>query len=104
MAVSARVVDEGLDLARIDADIVQRAPVERLQDENGGFVLWLELPKPVNTRALFDAALAEGICFAPGDVFSAAGRYRNCLRLSCAHPWNARIAKGVATLGALASA
>ncbi len=70
----------------------------------GGFVLWLELPKPIDTRALFDAALAEGICFAPGDVFSAAGRYRNCLRVSCAHPWNARIAKGVATLGALASA
>jgi DNA-binding transcriptional MocR family regulator len=70
----------------------------------GGFVLWLELPKPADTRELFNAALAEGICFAPGDVFSASGRYRNCLRLSCAHPWNARIEKGVATLGALASA
>jgi len=70
----------------------------------GGFVLWLELPEAVDTRALFDAALAEGICFAPGDVFSASGRYRNCLRLSCGHPWNARIETGVARLGALASA
>jgi DNA-binding transcriptional MocR family regulator len=70
----------------------------------GGFVLWLELPEAVDTRALFDAALAEDICFAPGDVFSASGRYRNCLRLSCGHPWNARIETGVARLGALASA
>ena len=69
----------------------------------GGFVLWLELPRPLNSRELFGLALERGICFAPGDVFSASGRYRNCLRLSCAHRWSARIEKGVATLGALAS-
>ncbi len=69
----------------------------------GGFVLWLELPRPLDSRALFDAALEIGICFAPGDVFSASGRYRNCLRLSCGHPFDARIEKGVMTLGALAS-
>jgi DNA-binding transcriptional MocR family regulator len=69
----------------------------------GGFVLWLELPRPLKSRELFGQALEEGICFAPGDVFSASGRYRNCLRLSCGHPWNARIEKGVTTLGALAS-
>ena len=79
-------------------------PGTRVTRPAGGFVLWLELPKPADTRELFDAALSQGICFAPGDVFSASGRYRNCLRLSCAHPWNARIEKGVATLGALASA
>jgi DNA-binding transcriptional MocR family regulator len=70
----------------------------------GGFVLWLELPRPFNSRELFDQALAKGICFAPGDVFSAGGRYRNCLRLSCAHPWSARIEQGVETLGAMAAA
>lgn len=70
----------------------------------GGFVLWLELPRPFDSRTLFTAALEKGICFAPGDVFSASGRYRNCLRLSCASPWNARLEAGVATLGALAAA
>jgi DNA-binding transcriptional MocR family regulator len=79
-------------------------PGTRVTRPAGGFVLWLELPKPADTRELLSAALAEGICFAPGDVFSASGRYRNCLRLSCAHPWSARIEKGIATLGALASA
>jgi DNA-binding transcriptional MocR family regulator len=70
----------------------------------GGFVLWLELPRPFDSRVLFRAALEKGICFAPGDVFSASGRYHNCLRLSCASPWIARIETGLATLGALASA
>jgi DNA-binding transcriptional MocR family regulator len=70
----------------------------------GGFVLWLELPRPLNSFDLFRQALDKGICFAPGDVFSPSGRYRNCLRLSCGHPWDAWIEKGVTTLGALASA
>jgi DNA-binding transcriptional MocR family regulator len=69
----------------------------------GGFVLWLELPRPVRSRELFQKALESGICFVPGEVFSAGGRYHNCLRLSCGHPFDARIENGVATLGALAS-
>jgi DNA-binding transcriptional MocR family regulator len=71
---------------------------------SGGFVLWLELSSGVNTRALFDAALQEGICFAPGDVFSTSGQYSNCLRLSCAQPWDLRIERGVKRLGELAGA
>ena len=70
----------------------------------GGFVLWLELPRPFDSRQLFAEALETGICFAPGDVFSASGRYRHCLRLSCASPWDANIEVGLATLGALVAA
>jgi DNA-binding transcriptional MocR family regulator len=68
----------------------------------GGFVLWLELPKPLKSRELFDEALQHGICFAPGDVFSASNRYSNCLRLSCGYKWDRRMEKAVMTLGALA--
>ena len=70
----------------------------------GGFVLWLELPKPLRTAALFNEALKNGICFVPGDVFSVSGRYGHCLRLSCGHGWNDRIEKGVMKLGKLACA
>jgi DNA-binding transcriptional MocR family regulator len=70
----------------------------------GGFVLWVELRRPLKSLELFHKALEKGICFVPGDVFSASGRYHNCLRISCGHPWNARIERGIATLGALASA
>jgi DNA-binding transcriptional MocR family regulator len=68
----------------------------------GGFVLWLELPNRLDSRALFDEALEQGICFAPGDVFSAGRRFRNCLRLSAGHVWNDRVEQGVRRLGRLA--
>jgi len=70
----------------------------------GGFVLWVELPKPIDGHTLFDEALQHGICFAPGNAFSASGRYGHFLRLSCGHSWDRRIEAGVTTLGALASA
>jgi len=68
----------------------------------GGFVLWLELPKKFDSRSLFDKALKQGICFAPGDVFSASRRFRNCLRLSVGSGWSDRIEDGVRRLGQLA--
>ena len=68
----------------------------------GGFVLWLELPKAFDSRALFDEALEQGLCFAPGDVFSASRRYRHCLRLSAGHEWSERLERGVRRLGLLA--
>ncbi len=40
----------------------------------GGFVLWLELPPSFDSRALYSQALAEGVCFAPRDIFSASDR------------------------------
>jgi DNA-binding transcriptional MocR family regulator len=70
----------------------------------GGFVLWLELPRPLVTGALFARAIEKGICFVPGHVFSASDRFANCLRLSCGHGWDARIAEGVTALGEMARA
>jgi len=68
----------------------------------GGFVLWVELPAVVSTRALFHRALEQGVCFAPGDVFSASDRYANCMRLSCGQNWDKRMENGLLRLGMLA--
>jgi DNA-binding transcriptional MocR family regulator len=76
----------------------------RVSRPEGGFFLWVELPQPSDTCLLFGEAVRQGICFAPGDVFSASGRFRHCLRLSCAHAWDRRIEAGVETIGALAVA
>jgi DNA-binding transcriptional MocR family regulator len=70
----------------------------------GGYVLWVELPKSMQSNALFVEALANGICFAPGELFSASGQYSNFIRLSCGHGWDARIEKSLAKLGELACA
>lgn len=77
-------------------------PGTRVSRPAGGFALWVELPRGFDARALFDQALDHGICFAPGDIFSASRRFRNCLRLSAGSTCSARIEKGVRRLGELA--
>ncbi len=67
----------------------------------GGSVLWLELPRKVDSEKLFDAAIAENISIMPGDVFAAGRRYRNFIRLSFGHPWSDAMDKGIETLGRL---
>ena len=91
------------NLLRLTRAIEASFPAEtRVSRPAGGFALWVELPKGFDSRTLFDAALENGICFAPGDVFSASRRFRNCLRLSAGSTWSDRIEKGVRRLGVLA--
>jgi DNA-binding transcriptional MocR family regulator len=98
-----RVFAENID--RMTRAIERSFPAgTRVSRPAGGFVLWVELPKPANTRVLFEEAVKHGICFAPGDVFSASDRYRHCLRLSCGFGWDRRIEAGLETIGALAVA
>lgn len=52
----------------------------------GGFVLWVELPDGIDTRIYYPKAIQLGLTFGPGPIFSARGRFRNCLRL-CAPYW-----------------
>ena len=73
----------------------------KVTNPKGGFVLWLELPKTVDSGALYQRAIQERICFAPGRLFTATDRYRNCLRLSCGHEWDHRIERSVERLGEL---
>lgn len=66
----------------------------------GGFVLWVELPRQVDSLVLYEVAARAGIAIAPGPIFSAAKGYRNCIRLSAAR-WGEREEQAVATLGTL---
>ncbi|PTY02654.1 GntR family transcriptional regulator [Verrucomicrobia bacterium LW23] len=68
----------------------------------GGFVLWVELPKSVNSLQLQDDAMRHRISIAPGPLFSCQQRYTNFVRLSCGHPWSPRMEQGIETLGRLA--
>lgn len=76
----------------------------RVTRPSGGFILWIELPKGADSIALFEKLLARGISIAPGSMFSASERYRNCLRISVGHPWNARTEKALREIGRLAAA
>jgi DNA-binding transcriptional MocR family regulator len=73
----------------------------RVSSPAGGFVLWVEMPESVDSIKLYELALRAGITIAPGRIFSAAGKYSNCLRLNAAF-WSRRIADAVAEIGGLA--
>lgn len=67
----------------------------------GGFALWLELNKKIDTYKLHKRALKQNIGIAPGQIFSSQARFENCLRLSYGEPWSTRIEDGIKTLGRL---
>ena len=79
-------------------------PSTRVTQPKGGFVLWVELASRVDTLQLTQHALQQNISIAPGQIFSATPKYRNCLRLSCAQPWSAELERALITLGRLAQA
>jgi DNA-binding transcriptional MocR family regulator len=76
-------------------------PGTRVSRPSGGFVLWVELDRRARTRDLLQSALKRGICFAPGEVFSAQGHYAHCLRISCGYGWSPQVEKALRTLAHL---
>ncbi len=68
----------------------------------GGFLLWVEMPKGINSLELHRQALAQKISICPGPIFSPKQCYRNFIRISCGHPWSDRIDHALLTLGRLA--
>lgn len=73
----------------------------RLTQPEGGFVLWVELPEDIDATVLHEQALAAGVAFVPGELFSASGMYRNCLRLNCGNPHTPAIEDAVRRLAGL---
>ena len=65
----------------------------------GGYVLWVELPRRVNSLELFQKALAEKISLAPGPIFSATRKFQNFIRLSCGAPWSEAMEQALLKLG-----
>ncbi|MEH0833428.1 PLP-dependent aminotransferase family protein [Pectobacterium cacticida] len=52
----------------------------------GGFLLWVEFPEPFDALRLNAIVRQSGIQVAAGSLFSAAGKYRNCMRMNYALP------------------
>jgi DNA-binding transcriptional MocR family regulator len=73
----------------------------RMTRPQGGFTIWVELNKKINTYKLYKKALKNNIGISPGQIFSSQGRFENCFRISCAAPWNNRIEEAIKTLGRL---
>jgi 2-aminoadipate transaminase len=68
-------------------------------DPQGGFFLWLTLPKRVDTSDLLTEAVRGGVAFIPGSAFSVSGRFSNALRLAFSAESPSRAREGLHRLG-----
>lgn len=76
----------------------------RLSRPAGGYVLWVELPKRTDALGVYRAAMAHSISISPGPIFSASGKFTNCLRLNCGHRWTEEIDRALLKLGRICEA
>ena len=68
---------------------------------HGGFILWVELNKKINTFKLRIEAMKHHISIVPGKIFSASSNYNNCIRISFGKPWDDEADYGLMMLGKL---
>ncbi len=76
----------------------------KMSNPKGGFILWLELDKKIDTYQLYQEAMLHKISIAPGTMFSLQDRYQNCMRLSYGMQWTPTVDRALKKLGALVKA
>jgi DNA-binding transcriptional MocR family regulator len=83
------------------SDAIERhfGPGVTLTRPRGGLVLWISLPRGVDSMLLQRRALADGIAIMPGILFSPRPVYRNCIRLNCGLPFTPEVDRAMARLG-----
>ena len=75
----------------------------RASRPQGSFMLWVELPEGFDTLKLNRVLVEQGVQIAVGSIFSASGKYRNCLRMNYAAKPTPQIEEAVRKVGAAAS-
>jgi len=83
-----------IDLAQIHFPSEMRA-----SSPQGGLVAWFEMPKKIDATELYYQCRERDVRIAPGELFSIAGLYRNCFRMSYAKPWTLEFEQAVAMIG-----
>jgi DNA-binding transcriptional MocR family regulator len=87
---------------RMRALIAEHFPKEVcISQPRGGSVLWIRCRSHVDTSQFFTEAITKGVSFAPGEIFSPTGKYKNFMRISYGVKWCDKVDKAVAELGKL---
>jgi DNA-binding transcriptional MocR family regulator len=72
------------------AEVLQTFPAgTRVSQPEGGCVLWIQLPERYCGLEIQRRAAAEGIHILAGEWFSPTKQYRDFIRISCGHPFEA---------------
>ena len=72
-----------------------------MSNPQGGFILWVELDKKIDTYQLYREAMLHKISIAPGSMFTLQDKYHNCMRLSFGMQWGPELDRALKKLGAL---
>ncbi len=83
----------------LSAALERELPEARFQPPEGGYFMWVELPRSTDVATLFDAAARRGVQFVKGSDFVLEG-YESSLRLAYAGVTPEEIEEGVARLSA----
>jgi DNA-binding transcriptional MocR family regulator len=87
---------------RMSELMAEHFPAEtRTTRPQGGFLFWAELPKRIDSVDLHHRAMQKGISICPGIVFSATGKYRNCIRINCGMVWTPEVERAIPVLAKL---
>jgi DNA-binding transcriptional MocR family regulator len=75
----------------------------RVSRPQGGFMMWVELADDFDTLRLNRALLDQGVQVAVGSIFSASGKYRNCLRMNYSAKPTSEVENAVRKVGVAVS-
>jgi 2-aminoadipate transaminase len=81
------------------ASLEEHFPAEaRWAKPDGGFFVWVELPRYVDCDKMLAEAVERGVTYAPGNGFYPDGRGKNCMRLAFCYAEPAAIDEGIRRL------
>ena len=86
-------------LRYVQAIINYFPPDTKISRPAGGFTLWIELNKKVDSFKLRTEAMKHKISIVPGKIFSASIDYSNYIRISFGKPWSEDVDYGLMMLG-----
>lgn len=70
----------------------------RISFPQGGYLLWVELNKQYDVVKLVSQCKQGEVSVAPGTIFSATGKYRNCMRLNFSEQTESKREQGIQQL------
>ncbi|UXI03281.1 PLP-dependent aminotransferase family protein [Photobacterium sp. TY1-4] len=73
----------------------------RIYNSEGGYFLWVELPRHVDTTVLYHLALAETISIAPGRMFATSNQFNHCFRFNASFALTDAHQQAIVRLGEL---
>jgi DNA-binding transcriptional MocR family regulator len=73
----------------------------RVSRPRAGFVLWVELPREIDSLELYRLVHLSPAAILPGPFFSARGAYRHCIRVNAGNPWSDRVDRALQMLARL---